>query len=160
MKPVEGSDKKPYSLYYAPDGKTFWSPVLTGVNNLSPNTVKPVNGIIQQSPATEACKKFGELIGKSMRLPTVADYENSFIAQFDHLQNDDLKIDGITQGLYLSETGLAAMKKTFSESAEAWYWTSTVKPNDTMNAFDFNGARGFINHAIRVYIGAVRCIGN
>lgn len=171
---IKGEDGQFYKLYHAPDGKSVWTDAfLEGTKNAVPKNDVVKDGQVQNSPAAEKCEAFGKLLnferefpGRKMTLPSALDYEKHLIAHFKHKQSDEFKAEGATRGLYLADL---EQIKTIKESGEALFddmtgnrfWTSSVHPEYTDDAFFFDGDLGNAGNfgARNGARNFVRCIG-
>lgn len=182
---VKGSDGKNYTLHESPDKKSVWTDALDGkFFNYNPkNNVAP-NGILQDTPATNACDSFGRLInfeksysGKKMILPTVKDYIDHFIIHFDHYQKEQFKSEPVTKGIRITDMKQVlndkdSGKPLFNDMDGKQFWTSSLLPECSggkgtkpCGVYGFSGGGGgngvggnisFYDQNVRK---SVRCVG-
>jgi hypothetical protein len=101
------------------------------------------NGIIVNSPATEACAKIGGL------LPTALDFEK--LASYFELDSNQL----------LTDQGKKDWYAVFPDMQGHWFWSSTVDPTpgyDVYDAIEFSGDDFSFDYDYRLTSVSVRCV--
>jgi hypothetical protein len=108
------------------------------------NALKPdQNGLVADSPATEACTKIGGI------LPTSQDYER-LSSYFEHGTNK-----------YFTDQGNQDINQVFPDMQDRWFWTSSVYPELSDDAYGFYATFGeviYFDAGSREIKSSVRCV--